>query len=71
MEVYCTLIIEVWHKLNMRFDSKYLDLNTCTLKLIYISLNVRNGIEFQYPSIVVFLSILAPARDLEIRIHLQ
>ena len=53
-----TLIIEACLKLNMHFDSRYLErLYACVLKLFYILLNVRNGIECQYPSIV-FLSIL-------------
>ena len=41
----------------MYFDSRHLEcLNACILKLVYILSTVRNGIEFQYPSIV-FLSI--------------
>ena len=37
----------------MGFDSLYLDLlNAYILKLINILLNDRNGIKFQYPSIV-------------------
>ena len=44
----------------MHFDSRYLELlNACIFKLIYVLLNVGNGIEFQYPSIV-FLSTVKP-----------
>ena len=47
MELYCILIIEAWLKLNMHFDSRYRELlSECILKLFYILLNVRNGIEF-------------------------
>ena len=35
------------------FDCRYLELlNACILRLIYIVLNVRDGIESEYPSIV-------------------
>ena len=41
----------------MHFDCRYLELwNACIFRLDYIVLNVRDGIESEYPSIV-FLSI--------------
>ena len=43
--------IEAWLKLNIRFDYRYLVFN-----LVFIVLNVRGGIESNYPSIV-FLSL--------------
>ena len=50
LELCCYLIIEAWLKFNMYFDTRYLVLiiNACIVKLVivYIILNVRNGIEF-------------------------
>ena len=57
LDMYCTLIIEVWLKSNIHFDCRYLGLwYTCIVSLVLIVLNVRDGIESKYPSIV-FLSI--------------
>ena len=57
LDLYCTLIIEVWLKLNIQFDCRYLELwNACIIGLVFIALNVRDGTESKYPSIV-FLSI--------------
>ena len=53
----CTLTIEAWLKLIKHFDSRYLELlNACILILVYMLLNVRNGINFKYPSIVIYQS---------------
>ena len=58
--MYCTLIIEVRLKLNIQFDCRYLELwNACIISLVFIVLNVRDGAESKYPSIV-FLSIYKP-----------
>ena len=58
LELYCTLIIEAWLKLNIQFDRRYLELyNACIFGLVFIVLNVRDGTESKYPSIV-FLSIV-------------
>ena len=57
LELYCILIIEAWLKSNMCFESNYQELlNACILKLVFIFKlsNVKNGIEIQYSSIVVF-----------------
>ena len=55
--MYCTLIIEVWLKLNIQFDCRYLELwNACIISLVFIVLDVRSGTESKYHSIV-FLSI--------------
>ena len=57
LDMYCTLIIEAWLKLNIQFDCRYLELvNVCIIGLYFIVLNVRDGTESKYPSIV-FLSI--------------
>ena len=57
LDLYCTLIIEAWLKLNIQFDCRYLELlNSCIIGLVFIVLNVRDGTESKYPSIV-FLSI--------------
>ena len=58
LDMYCTLIIEVWLKSNIHFECRYLELwNTCIITLFFIVSNVRDGTESKYPSIV-FLSIL-------------
>ena len=57
LELYCTLTIKAWLKLNMHFDCRYQELsNACTFRLVYASivLNVRDGMESKYPSIVFF-----------------
>ena len=56
LELYCTLFIEERLKLNMCFDSRYLELLNIEISLNML-LNAGNRIECQYPSIV-FLSIL-------------
>ena len=57
LDMYCTLIIEAWLKLNIRFDCRYLELwNAFIICLVFIVLNVRDRTESKYPSIV-FLSI--------------
>ena len=57
LDMYCTLIIEAWLNLNIQFDCRYLELwNACIIGLVFIVLNVRDGTESKYPSIV-FLSI--------------
>ena len=57
LDLYCSLIIEAWLKTNIRFDCRYLELwNACIISLLYIVLNVRDGTESKYHSIV-FLSI--------------
>ena len=57
LNIYCTLITEAWLKSNFHFDCRYLELrNACTINLVFIVLNVRDGTEYKYPS-VVFLSI--------------
>ena len=58
LDMYCTLIIEAWLKSNIHFDCRYQELwNACIISLVFIVLNVRDGIESKYPSIV-FLSII-------------
>ena len=58
LDLYCTLFIEVWLKSNIQFDCRYLELlNACIIGLVLIVLNVRDGTESKYPSIV-FLSIV-------------
>ena len=58
LDMYCTLIIEAWLKLNIHFDCRYLEVwNACIISLVFLVLNVRDGIESKYPSIV-FLSIV-------------
>ena len=58
LDMHCTLINEVWLKSNIHFDCRYLELrNACIISLVFIVLNVRNGTESKYHSIV-FLSIL-------------
>ena len=53
MDLYCALTIEACLKLNMHFDCRYLELrNACILRLSYIVLNVRDGMEYNYPSVV-------------------
>ena len=53
LELSCTLTIETWLKSSMHFDCKYLGLrNVCTFSLVYIVLDVRDGTESKYPSIV-------------------
>ena len=55
--MYCTLIIEAWLKSNIHFNCRYLELwHACIISLVFIVLNVREGTESKYPSIV-FLSI--------------
>ena len=45
-DLYCTLTKEVCPKLNMHFDSRSLELlKAWILTLVYILLNIRNGIE--------------------------
>ena len=57
LDMYCTLIIEAWLKSNIHFNCRYLELwNACIISLVFIVLNVRDGTESKYPSIV-FLSI--------------
>ena len=56
LELYDTLSIEAWLKLNVHFDCRYLELrNACTFRLVYIVLNVRDGIESKYTSIVFLI----------------
>ena len=57
LELYCTLTIEVWLKLNMNFDYRYMYLELWIFGLVYIVLDVRDGMESKCPSIV-FLSIV-------------
>ena len=59
LDMYCTSMIEAWLKSNIHFDCRYLELwNVCIISLIFIVLiNVRDGTESKYPSIV-FLGIL-------------
>ena len=58
LDTYCTLIIEAWRKSNIHFDCRCLELwNACIISWVFIVLNVRDGSESKYPSIV-FLSIL-------------
>ena len=53
LDMYCTLIIES----SIHFDCRYLELwNTCIICLVFIVLNVIDGTESKYPSII-FLSI--------------
>ena len=57
LDLSCSLIIEAWLKSNNQFDCRYLELgNACIIGLVFIVLNVRDGTESKYPSIV-FLSI--------------
>ena len=57
LDMYCTLITAAWLKSNIHFDCRYLELwNACIISLVSIVLNVRDGAESKYPSIV-FLSI--------------
>ena len=57
LELYCNVTIEVWLKLDINFDCRYLELFTsCVFSLAFIVLNVRDEIESEYSSIV-FLSI--------------
>ena len=51
--MYCTLIIESWLKSNFNFVCRYLELlNACIISLVFNVLNVRDGTESNYPSIV-------------------
>ena len=57
-ELYCTLTIEVWLKLTIHFDCRYLELlNACIFSLVFIVLNARDRNKSKYPS-DVFLNIL-------------
>ena len=57
LHINCTLIIEEGLKSNIHFDCRYLELwNACIISLDFIALNVRDGTESKYPSIV-FLGI--------------
>ena len=48
LELYCTLTIETWLKIN-----RYLELyNACIISLVSVALNVGDGIESKYSSIV-------------------
>ena len=48
---------EAWLKLNIQFDCRYLELwNASIFMIVYIVLNVIDGLESEYPS-TVFLSI--------------
>ena len=52
-KLYCSLTIEAWLKLNMYFECRYLKLwNACVPNLVYIELNISDGIDSKYPSIV-------------------
>ena len=67
LDMYCTLITEVWHKSNIHFDGRYLELwNAYIMNLIVIVFNVRDGIKSKYPSIV-FLSIRAVSNKSDCR----
>ena len=53
LEMHCTLTIETLLKSNMYFYSSYLELcNACVFGLVYIVLDIRDGMESKYPSIV-------------------
>ena len=57
LDMYFTLITEAWLKSTIHFDCRYLELwNACIINLVFNVLNVREGTESRYPSIV-FLSI--------------
>ena len=57
LEVYCSLTIETWLKLNIHFDDIYLNpLNACRFSLVIILLNARDRNKSKYISFV-FLSI--------------
>ena len=52
LELLYTLTIEAWLISNMHFDCRYLERwNACILGLVYIVLNVRDGMDSKYPSI--------------------
>ena len=54
LDMYCIFTIEAWLKSNIHFDCRYLELfNTCIISLVFIVLNVRDGTESKYPSIVL------------------
>ena len=55
LQQYCILIPLAWLKVNIDFDSRYLELWTaCIFRLDFIVLNVRvwDNMESKYPSIV-------------------
>ena len=45
LDMYCTLTIKAWLKLNIHFDKMH-------TYIVFIALNVRGGTESKYPSIV-------------------
>ena len=52
-DLYCTLIIVAWLKLNIHFDCRYLELlNEGTFSLVFIVLNARDRNKSKYPSVV-------------------
>ena len=58
MDLYCTLFIKEWLKLNIQFDCRYPELlNACIIGFAFIVINIRHGTESKYHSIV-FLSIV-------------
>ena len=57
-DLYCNSIIEACPKSSIHFDCRYMEVrNACIISSVFIILNVRDGTESKYPSIV-FQSIL-------------
>ena len=62
LDMYYTLIIDALLKSDINFDCRYLELwNTCIFIIVLIVLNIRDGTESKYSSIV-FLRIFSAFR---------
>ena len=47
--LYCTSTVEAWLKLYIHFDIIIELINACIFSLVFIVLNLRDGIESKYP----------------------